>query len=369
VPLIRPREEDRYYWLTAYFASRDLQVVLCRIIAAIIVGLGLIPVVLIASPAGPQSPLSRAVAVGIALCCLVMGGLWRRPGWPTRRASQTTVVVGTVCIALGCVTQSDPLVGMLGTLALATLSSFTMLFHSGRLLAVLWTVGGAVLAVLAARIAADDAALAVCAVSLVLLVTVLFTVACRTAVKLIGTEQCHTGIEPLTGLLTRDTFDERMATLLGARSRGDDRYLVVLVVSLDSFSLLTGLHGRTTGDRARVAIAQRLRESVRRDTVLAHVADTEYLIADLFTAADPEPLTDRIHATVRTAPFQLTASIGAVSTSLMPLSDQPVPAVVDELLTVATAAMAAARSAGGSQTALRLSPRLRVLDRLDDEWC
>ncbi|MDO3637123.1 diguanylate cyclase domain-containing protein [Mycolicibacterium arseniciresistens] len=364
----RPHEEDRYYWLTAYFASRDLQVVMCRAIAATIVGLGLVPAVLLASPAGPQGPLNRGVAVGIAVCCLVMGWVWRRPRWPTRRQSQTTVVIGSGCIALACLIQHEPVVGMLGATGLATLSAFTMLFHSGRLLAVPWTVGGAVLAVLAARIAVDDIARAVFAVGLVLLVIVMFTVACRTAIRLIGIEPCHTGIEPLTGLLTRETFDERMATLLGARSRGDDRYLVVLVVSLDSFSLLTGLHGPATGDRARVAIAQRLRENVRRDTVLAHVADTDYLIADLFTRADPEPLTERIHATVRNAPFRLTASIGAVSTSLMPLSDQPVPDVVDELLDVATAAMAAARRDGGSRTALRLSPRLRVLDRLDDEW-
>ncbi|MGA5463563.1 GGDEF domain-containing protein [Mycobacterium sp. NPDC050041] len=365
----QPREEDRYYWLTAFFASHDLQSVLCRAIAATIVGLGLIPTVLIASPAGPQGPLHRAVALGIAGCCLAMGWMWRRPRWPTRRQSQGTVVVGTVCIALACMIENDPLVGILGATGLAILSAFAMLFHSGRLLAVPWLVGGGVLAVLAPRIAADDLALAVCAVGMVLLVNVLFTVACRTAIRLIDDEPGHAGIEPLTGLLTRETFDERMATLLGARSRGDDRYLVVLVVSLDSFSLLTGLDGAVTGDRARVAIAQRLRETVRRDTVLAHVADTEYLIADLFTRADPEPLTERIHATVRNAPFRLTASIGAVSTSLMPLSDQPVPDVVDELLTVATAAMATARSAGGSRTALRLSPRLHVLDRLDDEWC
>lgn len=358
----RPREDDRYYWLTSYFASRDLQVVLCRAIAATIVGLGLVPAVLLASPAGPQGPLHRGVAVGIAVCCVLMGWAWSRPRWPTRRQSQATVVIGTGCIALACLIQHEPVVGILGATAMAILSAFTMLFHSGRMLAVPWAVGGAVLAVLAARVAADDAALAVSTAGLVLLVTVMFTVACRTAIQLIGTEPSHTGIEPLTGLLTRDTFDERMATLLGARSRGDDRYLVVLVVSLDSFSLLTGLHGPATGDRARVAIAQRLRENVRHDTVLAHVADTEYLIADLFTRADPEPLTERIHATVRTAPFRLTVSIGAVSTSLMPLSDQPVPAVVDELLSVATAAMAVAREDGGSRTALRLSPRLRVLD-------
>jgi hypothetical protein len=49
------------------------------------------------------------------------------------------------------------------------------------------------------------------------------------------------------------------------------------VVNLDSFSLLLSLAGAAGGNRARIAIAQQLRETVRRDALIAHVSDAEFL--------------------------------------------------------------------------------------------
>jgi len=63
--------------------------------------------------------------------------------------------------------------------------------------------------VLALRVAATDAVLAVCAVVLVALVNVFVVFACRTVIGLIveDTDIVHE-IEPLTGLLTRDALCE-----------------------------------------------------------------------------------------------------------------------------------------------------------------
>lgn len=60
-------------------------------------------------------------------------------------------------------------------------------------------------------------------------------------------------LEPLTGLLDRESFDEQLYTLIGARSRADDLYLVVLVLTLDGLSLLRGMHGEAGANRARIA--------------------------------------------------------------------------------------------------------------------
>ena len=365
-----PRHLDHYYWLTAYLAARDMQTRTCRLVATIILGLGAIPSTLMVSSVGPNGLQSQLLAGVITVCCVVMGVLWLRHCWPTRTQSQLCVVVGTVCIAVACLIEDHPVIGLLGSTAFAVLSAFTAFFHSARLLAFTWTVGVVTLGVLALRLATIDAALAVCSVVLIALVNVFVAFACRTITRLIDTEILHGEIEPLTGLLNRDGFYDHIATLIGARRRDDDRYLIVLVVNLDSFSLLTAMTGAAGGNRVRVAIGQRLRETVRRDAIIAHIGDAEFFIADLFTTPDPFVLTERIRGTVRTAPFRLTASIGAVSTPLPPLATYPPHDVCGELLTIATTAMYEARKAGGNQARHVPSPALAVLDDLDsqEDW-
>ena len=365
-----PRHLDHYYWLTAYLAARDMQTRTCRLVATIILGLGAIPSTLMMSSVGPDGLQNRLLAGVITVCCVVMGAQWLRHCWPTRTQSQLCVVVGTVCIAVACLIEDHPVIGLLGSTAFAVLSAFTAFFHSARLLAFTWTVGVVTLGVLALRLATIDAALAVCSVVLIALVNVFVAFACRTITRLIDTEILHGEIEPLTGLLNRDGFYDHVATLIGARRRDDDRYLIVLVVNLDSFSLLTAMTGAAGGSRARVAIGQRLRETVRRDAIIAHIGDAEFFIADLFTTPDPVVLTERICGTVRTAPFRLTASIGGVSTPLQPLATYPPHDVCEELLTIATTAMYEARKAGGNQARHVPSPALAVLDDLDsqEDW-
>ena len=242
---------------------------------------------LTASPVGPSGLWGRRVAAVGAVCCLVMAAVWLRNRWPTRIASQLCAVAGSICIAAACLIQSDPLVGLLGTTAFASLGGFIALFHSMRLLMFMWLVGAATLVVLAARVAGTDAVLAVSGVLLVVLVNVFPVFGCRTLLRLINAEVLLDDVEPLTSLLTRDAFAEKVATLMSSRGRGGDRYLVVAVVNLDNFSVLEDMAGVAAANRARVAVGQRLRETVRRVAVIAHVTDAEFFIADVFTSDDP----------------------------------------------------------------------------------
>jgi diguanylate cyclase (GGDEF)-like protein len=364
-----PRQLDHYYWLTASLAAHDMQKSACRVVAAVIVCLGAIPPTLIASSAGPQGLPNRALAVSVAICCLVMGALWLRQRWPTRTESQLCVMAGTVCIAAAALIAADPVLGLLGSTTFVVVSAFTVVFHGGRLLAFTWTIGAATLGVLAGRLAATDPALATCSVVLVALINVFVAFAARMALRLLDTTILDGDIEPLTGLLNRDAFYDRVDTLIGARSRREDRHLVVIVVNLDGFSLLTAITGKAGAHRARVAIGQHLRETVRRDAIIAHVGEAEFLIAEPFTTPDPSALAERVRRCITTAPFRLTASIGVVSTALRPLANHPPPEVLDELLTLATSAMYEARRAGGNQYRLLLAPPLTVLDDPpDDNW-
>lgn len=359
----KERNRDHYYWLTAFLAARGAQKTTRLVAAGVTVLAGSMPLVMIASPAGPSGPLGRIVAVVGWVCCLVMAAVWLRNRWPTRIASELCAVIGCIYTAAVCLTFADPVVGLLGSTAFAILGGYIALFHSMRLLMITWLVGAAIIVVLAARVAATDAVLAVTGALLVAVVNAFGVFACRTLLRSITSDVDLDNLEPLTSLLTWDAFAEKAATLMSSRDRGCDRYLVVAVLNLDSFSLLRDMAGAAAADRARVGVGQCLRETVRQVALIAHVADEEFLIADVLTTDDPSPLVERVRATIATAPGRMTASIGVVSTALSPLAGHPPNEVLNEVLSVATAAMHEARRAGGNQARYNLSPALSVLDR------
>ncbi len=361
----KERHRDHYYWLTAFLAARGAQKTTCVVVAGMIASAGTMPLFMIASPSGPSGVTGRIVAAVGAVVALAMAAVWLRNRWPSRIASELCVVTGSIYIAIGSLVAANPLVGLLGSTTFAILGGFVALFHSMRLLMFMWSVGAVTVGVLAARVAETDAALAITGALLVALINVFGVFACRTLLRSITSDVQLDDLEPLTNLLTWDAFAEKAATLMSSRERGGDRYLVVAVVNLDSFSLLRDMSGAAVANRARVDVGQRLRETVRQVALIAHVADDEFLIAEVLTVDDPSPLVERVRATIATTPSRLTASIGAVSTALTPLAGHPPYDVLDEVLSVATEAMHEARRAGGNQARLVLSPALSVLDQPD----
>lgn len=358
-PLLRAAfSEDHYYWLTSYLAARGLQAMTCRLVAATMFGLSAIPLILMFSDAGPSGMVGRGLAVAVSICSAVMAIVWLRPAWPSRQVSMACVAGGSICIAIACLIESHPALGMMGASAFITLSAFAALFHDLRVVGVTWIVGVLTLVVLATRLAGDDPAVTIGGIALFVLTNVFVVFVCRSVIGLVDKEFHYSELEPLTGLLTREAFTDRVATLFSARDRTDDRFAAVIVVNLDSFSLLTAMSGEGGANQARVVIGHRIGETLRRDAVLAHVGDSEYLVADTFTGSDASVLTDRIHQTVVTAPFRLSASIGVVTTPLAPLSGLPPHDVVDELVTLATSNMYVARRAGGQRTEATECPRL-----------
>jgi diguanylate cyclase (GGDEF)-like protein len=361
--------EDHYYWITSYLAARGLQRATCRLIAANLLGLSVVPLILMLSELGPTGARNRWLAVAISVCCVAMGSLWLRSGWPTRLQSQLCVVIGSLCIAVSCLIEASPGLGLVGASTFIVVSSFTALFHDGRLLAYTWIVATATLVALAVRLVGVEPAVTVCGIALFVLTNLFVVFVCRNLVRMANTQIHHSELEPLTGLLSREAFFDRVATMVAARDRDDDRYLAIVVVSLDSFSLLTAMHGAAGGNEARVAVGHRLGETLRRDALLAHVGESEYLVADTFTSADAKVLTDRLQHSVRTAPYRLTASIGVVATPIAPLVGHPPLDVIEELITIATSNMYVARTKGGQRTRATADPRLTSLEDVDSsDW-
>jgi GGDEF domain-containing protein len=335
-------------------------------VAATLVGLGVISLALIWSSFGPTGTQNRSMAVAVTVICWAMAALWLRRRWPSMAQSQVCVITGTVLIAVSCLAVSDPVAGLFGATAFSLVAGYTAFFHSVRLLATCWMVAVVTLAVLVVETAGYELDFALCAALLVVLIVGFVSFAGRVTIWMIDADIFHHHLEPLTGLVNRDGFTEKAATLMGSSSRGDDRYLVIGVISLDSFSLLKTLAGAAGAERARIDIARRLRETARRDAVLAHPSEHEYFVADVFKSSDASALIVRIHGTVKSAPAKLTASIGVVCVSLRRVVGHPAHDVLDELLTVATHAIYDARRGGGNTTAYVHEPPLTTLIDPDD---
>ena len=355
------QHDDHYYWLTAILAARGARTTACRTIAAITLVLGSLQLMFMLTPAGPHGRANQLLAVGVAVGCVVIGWCWLRPWWPTSTQSKLCGILGAACISVACLIQADPLLGLLASTAFAVLNGMTALLHSGRLLLVTCTVGAVTVGVLVVRLAQTDIVLAFGGAVIVVVANVFVMVTSRMVMRMVDAGMLVGEIDPLTGLLNRRAFDREFAMLIGARSRDDDRHVAVLVINLDSFSVVTGMRGVAGGNGARVAVAERLRETVRREAILAHVGDAEFLVADRFTSADPDPLAERVRAAIHAAPLRFTASIGVVCTPLEPLSAAAPGEVLDELLRLATAAMEDARRAGGNGIRQVLAPSLDVL--------
>lgn len=366
----RWRGLDHYYWLTAFLAARGIQRTTCRLVALVMTGLGAISLALIWSSTGPQGIPNQILAVAVSLCCWGMALLWLQPRWPTAPQSRMCVALGSLCIAVSCLIQQDAVIGLFGATTFTMVATYAAVFHTTRWVAVSWLATGATLVVLAVRLANTDLTFAICAVLLVAFIVLFVSLTGRATISLVDADILHENFEPLTGLLNRDGFYEKATTLLAARNRGDDRFLATAVINLDSFSLLGQFVGTSGSNRARIDIAQRLRETARRDAVLAHFADSEFVIADLFDSADASALIERVRGTIAGAPSHLSASIGVVTTPLQPLVQLPPNDVLDEVIAIAANAMYRSRKTGGNNVTYVRNPALTVLDdrREDDEW-
>ncbi|CAN5695564.1 diguanylate cyclase [soil metagenome] len=370
-------QPDHFYWLTAFLAARGAQDVARRVLATITFGLGVLPAVMLWSPAGAHGLLSQIIVVTIAIVGLVAAVLWLRGSWPTRGWSGAYVAAVGVGITTSCLLMRDPVVGLLGATAFAAIAGYIGFFHTARFMVGNLALAGATAIVLADRLAAQgDPVWAWCAFAFVAIVNLAVPFACQAVVHLLGVDVLNTEVDPLTGLLNRDTFYQATGEFVAARARIDDCYLVIVLVSLDNFTLLTGTDGRVSGDRARVAVAQTLRETTRTNAIVAYIGEAEFLIADTFATTDASPLVERVRGAIATTPPRLTASIGVVATPMRGLADCPPHDLMDELVALAEKAMSDARRSGGNKatTVVCATPTVltdkNIWDRQDndDNW-
>lgn len=99
-------------------------------------------------------------------------------------------------------------------------------------------------------------------------------------------------IDPLSGLLNRESFNIRLKELL---SRPNQRFYV-LILDLNKFKLVNDTLGHHAGDQLLQSIALRLREAVHNEDVVARLGGDEFaiLVSDAENNKSYEPVIARI---------------------------------------------------------------------------
>lgn len=357
---------DQYYAMTSRLTAGGHRSSTMRVVAGCILTLGLPALLAAPNRNASHLPGGRLLLAVMPLICLVLATPWLRYRWPTRGQSTAVVIIGALLLSAGCIVAANPFSGMLVATSFPFAVGYTIVFHNTRLQIFVVAVAAATILWLCLVISRSDVPTAIAVTTPVALINIAAFVACRLIAEF-STGSQRTDIEPLTGLSTRESFDDQVATMLGARNRGDDRYLVVVLVGIDGFAALHSVDGPRGTDPARVSVALALRDTVRRDAVLAHINESEFLVADTFTTPDPAPLAERIRGAMAATPHCITASIGVVSTPLRPLANRPPTEVLDEIVALATTAMNRARRTGGNDIEYAAGPTLSWPPDLDPD--
>ncbi len=174
-------------------------------------------------------------------------------------------------------------------------------------------------------------------------------------------------IDPLTGALTRATFEERLRAELAAAAENGTG-LALLFVDLDRFKFVNDTFGHDIGDKLLREVGRVLRSNVRADDIVGRVGGDEFMVALLgVTAEDMAGQVARSLVRELSAPIavderelQVSASIGI---SLYPRDGTN----AEELLHSADAAMYQVKEGGKNayhfstlEVRTRLSRRLEL---------
>ncbi len=347
------RQPDQYSWLSEYLASRQLQRFARIMIASIVAVLGVVPIVMLFSPSGPQGDLHRAAALMISFLCVGGATIWLAD-WPTHRQSTLFAIGGNACVTIACLIAGSPVTGLLACTTFAPLAGYVALFHSSRLLAATLANAALATAFAAVRVADEgDIALALGHVVGVAIAVLAVPFAGQVLLHLLTLDALMSHTDPLTGLRNRRGFYQSAVQLVAAADRSQPRMLAITMVDLDGFKKINDVHGHGFGDAVLIAVADNLRRVSAMNSVVARLGGEEFLVAELTEPTDPGSCAERLREAVAATPGGVTASVGTAALELADIDGHPVAATITQLVDTADAAMYEAKRAGGNQVRYR----------------
>jgi diguanylate cyclase (GGDEF)-like protein len=152
--------------------------------------------------------------------------------------------------------------------------------------------------------------------------------------------------DPLTGLLNRRAFLERLDAEL-ARAERTTVGLSVVMIDIDRFKAINDTHGHTEGDRTLRAIGERLRGTVRTDEAIARFGGEEFaLIVAAGAAEQAREAAERTRAAIAGVSVHGSTVSSSAGVASWPLNGTS----ADELLDAADQALYKAKRAGRGRT-------------------
>ena len=159
--------------------------------------------------------------------------------------------------------------------------------------------------------------------------------------------------DPLTGLPSRVLFRARLQQAIEGLARRRGEHVAVLFLDLDRFKVVNDSLGHDVGDKLISAVAERLRNTVRRHELIARFGGDEFAILceDLRDEEDAVAVAERVLRALAT-PFQLAhAEVVSVASIGIAITGDPAQDP-DDLVRDADAAMYRAKEDGGARTKL-----------------
>ncbi|TRW84908.1 GGDEF domain-containing protein [Mycolicibacterium sp. 018/SC-01/001] len=345
----------RFDAVSYYLRDRGLERVWRFAIFLFTCVLGALPLILLASPVGPSTPVARTVAIAAGISAIAVSTVWL-PGWPSHTRSLVYNMVCCACIAAGSLSMSYAYAGLMGCVMFAVLGGFLAYFH--RLADVLVNAGIAAVCagIMATRLVLEtgDVAVTVSATVTVLALNVGVPFGIYSLVHSLHSDLEESGRDSLTGLLNRRSFYRALRELITRQRSG--AAVNVTMIDLDDFKRLNDSHGHATGDRALADVGEVLRRMCSDTAVLGRLGGEEFVVADVHPPTDHAETADAVRASIAALPFDITASLGTCTALLEGhLEDHEPPDTdfVDRMIAAADAAMYRAKRAGGDRVERR----------------
>ena len=273
--------------------------------------------------------------------------MWLR-GWPSRQQSVTFALVGNGFIAAAALLQAEPLLGFVATTGMAVAGGYLAFFHTARHIFLNVAVAIAVGAISAVQLSRDgETFVAIVGFWLLLEINLVVPLAIYTLIRTLGVDVVRSDHDPLTGLLTRRAFYERLYTLLANADNTGDRYLVFVMIDLDDFKRINDTYGHAAGDQALAAVGWSLQQHSSKTATIGRSGGEEFVVAELLTAPNADDMADRLCTAIRTVPHPVTGSVGTAIIATTDIGDAR--AAIDNLMRAADAAMYSAKRSGGNQ--------------------